>query len=66
VALRGGDFITNAFGEAATVSFCFSNNDKKYRLTVAHLFEGSAMSSTRLAATHLVQMENIKSLRLDT
>jgi hypothetical protein len=38
VALRGGDYIANAFGEAATVSFCLYNNDKKYGLTVAHLF----------------------------
>jgi len=39
VALRGGDFIANGFGEAATMSFCFYKNEKKYGLTVGHLFQ---------------------------
>jgi len=38
VALRGGDYVTNIFGEGATVSFCFYSYDKKYGLTVAHVF----------------------------
>ena len=35
--LRGGDVVLTERGEAATLSFCFTANSKRYGLTVGHL-----------------------------